>query len=723
MIGGFDIPAYEFAFPKDAYNVKIRKRDSLVEYPIDIDAMGFTRTGEDGAVYCLPLFGGDEFIGEVLEGHWKKGWTTGMDADQAFTAILDGSGACEFEGEADVAGTWGYGKITSSHVLPMLDEVELQVSMQVPIDDTGAVADRDIIFWFILDKLPTVTVTGADNSLRFNINVDEDGLELVITKEIGTVATILAYGYDYTMDSTRTTEAVALKGLRGVIWRITFHDGHYGTAAPNNAKHIHVYLKQSTTIAAAESATEYQVTGSPFNISDILFEAGYPIFQIGSQNTTYFDSTVEAKSTYVKVDYPDIEPIYEVAPSDQLLSEVELWDGDPDSGGVKVYDKDHTFSNAVYLQNGLIQAQFPNALGGLIVYGYFSAAWNQLNSEFFPVLNDDNEDLEYVSVQSIQSISPEKVEVVVRFKDDATEDTNYYMDAVVTLKRGQFLVTISPTLVYPIQTDFDWEMDKLTNDRFNYVGDGGVGDDDLGEGYTNTTMSDNYGITFDNIGDAVLVFWGTNKTPDTSRRVSTAGWQVLNNILNADILDLKFYVGYIPFSLVANLFEEAEDADLNGTAATVTDALASPLLGANNAVELPAQNDNVQYNMTAGTELEAGRYLAVVRAKRLNDVANDLGIRVFNVTDSSYMNEENYWQFNTITDAFLYYTTVFDISQADVDDGDSFHIRVMKLQAGANTLTIDYFVIVPIGDGESFPQDLAHNALRGFNKARRVVKK
>lgn len=706
------MPAYEIALPIGASDILLTKRGK--EYPILIDTDTFDRTGEDGDTPILALFGGDEFVGEVLEGQWKKGWTTDMDADQAFTAILDQAGKLELEGEADVAGTWGYGWINSQLPLPLMDETELILALEVPVDDTGAVANRDINQEF---NLNSAKIGGADrpsvqsNLLRIFIDVDETGLLMWFQKKIATATTTLFDGSTYDDATARATGT----GV-ATIWRIVFHDGDPSGTSPSDDRHIHVYVKQSDTIDIAEQADENELTTSPYDISDLLFDIGFPNFQIGSQSTTYFDSGGEAKSNYIRVFYPDFNVKYDVTEANRILQEVELWDGDPDSGGVKVYDVDHAFTNAVYIQNGLIQAQFPNTTGGLMVYGFFSAAWNQLNSEFFPVLNDDNQDLEYVSVQSIQSISPEKIEIIVRFKDDATEDDDFFMEALVTLNRGQFLVTVSPTEVYPIQSDYDWEMDKLTNDRFNYVGDDGVGDDDLNVGHTNATLSDNYGITFDDAGDAVLVFWGSNKIPDTSRRASTAGWQVINDILNADILDLKFYLGYTPFSLVTNLFEEAEDATLAGGATSVADGAAS----GGNAALLNAQDERVLWSVQAGTNKPEGRYLAVFRIRDTNQIVGDVQVRASNTTDVSDRSEENTPTYLTVTATYAYYALVFDITAQDVTDGDQIELRVWKINADANEIYVDYFLVVPIGDGKSWPQDVAHNALRDINKERRL---
>ena len=77
------VPMREVAFPVGAENLEALKRTR--PYTIEEDEATFTRTGEDGAEVLLPLFGGDEGVGEVLEGHWKKWWDADFLAAEPFT--------------------------------------------------------------------------------------------------------------------------------------------------------------------------------------------------------------------------------------------------------------------------------------------------------------------------------------------------------------------------------------------------------------------------------------------------------------------------------------------------------------------------------------------------------------------------------------------------------------------------------------------------------------
>lgn len=704
------MPAYEIPLRVGSSNVKLVQANE--EYPIDIDDAGFTRTGEDGAIKILSLFGGDEMVGEVLEAHWKKGWDSGMDADQRFTAILDGSGTLELEGEADVAGSTGYGWLNCQLPIPLLDNLEIQIAMSVPIDDTGGVANRDIKLFFQLgeDKGLTTPITDP-NFIRITVDVDETGLINYIYKEIaGTISTLFS-GSTYDDATTRSTG-----DLEATIWRFVFH-GKPGTSGA----HVHIYLKQSDTITNAESEAENELTTSPYDVDDLLFLFAYPSIIISSQNTSYYDAGQEAKVGYVKINYDDCDFIVKQGPPDADLfdNQVELWDGDPDSGGIRVYDVDHVFSNDIYLQNGLVRLFIDEGLvHGANIYGYSGGYTSLVDRVCRAWLNPDNTFLNYFFVEKIVDLSPEKTRLQLKVTNSATNDDDYYYKCYVTLERGKWGFYWEIFEIYPEQETRIYYYEVGAKNRFCYVGDGYLGDDDLNLSGENTTMSDNFEITFDDAGEAFLIFFGSTKKPDVSYNSNDAYFE-FKDVDEPHIGSIKFYLGVIPFSLIANLFQEAEDATLGGGASAVVDVTAS----AGEAALLDAQNETIEWALTAGTDILAGRYLLVWRIRDTNQVAGDVLIYIWNSTDSSYRNEINTTDYITVTAAYAFYTQVFDVTETDVDDGDTISIRTWKALADANDIYVDDFLIIPIGNGESWPQDLAHSALRHIEVERRVAEK
>jgi len=370
------MPAIEVIIPVGAVDIKLIDHD-VEEYPVD-PSMLFTRTGENGAVQVLPLFHGDEGVGEVLEGHWRKAWDGNIDT---FTAVLSG-GTIRLGGDAAVAGVGGEGWINSHLPFPMLDEAELTVAWQAPTDDTGAVASRDIRqgFFLIRDKVDTTPRNEAD-FIRFYYSITDGGLIMYLEKEVSTTNTTLFSGSTYDDASGRDTG-----NLEATILRFVFHNGVNGATSPSDVRHMHVYMKQAATITLAEAATENELTTSPYDISDLQFKLGFPCFRIWTESDTYFGDTIssgnEALIDYIRVDLTDTDFNVKCNPATADIHDhiVEVYDGSPGASvPIKVEDEDHVFAGDIYIQNGLTRLWVDElALAGLHQYNYVGGAYTEV---------------------------------------------------------------------------------------------------------------------------------------------------------------------------------------------------------------------------------------------------------------------------------------------------------------------------------------------------------
>jgi len=248
----------------------------------------------------------------------------------------------------------------------------------------------------------------------------------------------------------------------------------------------------------------------------------------------------------------------------------------------------------------------------------------------------------------------------------------------------------------------------------------GISDADLTLTENNDTLTDNTVIGFDDEGTARLIFNSFNYKPDYSAAsdyISLVNGMRLYTIYygSHNIPLVKSWLGSNPFSLVANLFREAED--ITSTGATVVDATAS----GGNKERLNAAGEHVYVDYVAGTHLNAGRYKAIWRAYDSNQVANDFAMYVTNQTDGEYRNEEGEEVTKTLTASWAFYTQVFDITDQDVSDGDTIRIYCDKATAGANDIDVDDLLIVPWGDGEDYPQDITHNIMREGIQVHRIL--
>ena len=705
------MPYHKFALPVSSSNLSIERNGET--YPVLLDTDTFDRTGEDGDIPIMPICSGDEFIGESLEGQWHRGFDSDI---SAFTATISG-GTLRLTGVAAAPGTEGVGWINSQHPAPLVDELEVTVSMEVPVDDTGATAARDLRYGFLLRQDKAEDAPGGDdNFFRVYYDVDEDGLIIYVQKKINGATTTLDSGYDYTMDGTRSTG-----NYEATIWRFVFN-GKPGTTDAT----ISIYLKQAATLALAEVATENELDGSPYDLDDLAFNIAYPSYRLYTQHATYFGTTYasgnRAASTYLRFDYPaQFNLGYNWTEADYGETDVQLWDGDPDTTGIRVYDEDHEFTGDTYIQNGLMRVWVDElAEYGVKIYGYSGAAYTLPANRCFVRLITDAKECSHPTLKNIVYISPEQVILKIRLLDTATVNDDYYVDVIYALKRGAITLTQSFEGIYPIQEIRPIVMYDSVGNRFGYAGDNAIGDDDLNLTGNNSTLTDNFVVGFDNDNDASLFGWGSNTIPagSTTRFQASDGANLqYQQSASPDILDTKIYIYITPFPLVANLFLEAEDGTSTGS--TEADALAS----AGFAEMLNAQTETVYYDVTAGTDLPAGTYLAVFRIRDINQIAGDVGLRVLDTTDTEYRNEEGAQQNTVATAIYAYYSMFFYISDADVAATDNIRIQVLKTQAGANEIYVDYFLIIPIGDGMNWPQDLAHSALRGITQHPRLCER
>ena len=769
----------------------------------------FKRVGADGNEVILPLCGGDEFVGEVLEGQWKKDYETGI---VIFTARINGvaTGMLEMGGESNAGGTLRWGWINNHHPFVMMNEAELEVELEIPTSDTGVAATEDIFFeFYIRRQKELITPTDDPDFIRVRFNIDENGLLMELHKRISPAAAAPLWDGS-TADGNDGADPA---GDKFWIFRFVFHDAVAGADSPEDLRHMHVYATHAATRVGLDTATEEELidtvgdTQSPYAINDLLFNVGYPAYQIISAHTTWFGQAVgsgdEAISTYLRTSYPTLFALkYDF--DDYGYGDVELWDmkgSVTDADFQQVFDEDHYFGTYdIVLQNGLVRLLVDRIQQyGLEFYYWNGAAWVQPFDQLYFHAVTSAKDLSYPVIRSIESISPEKTAIVVRLLDSATVNDDYYVDLRITLDRGKYSIKIDSLDVFPDQ-DMRFRFLNTTTVRFGSIGDDDIGDDDADVTGNNITLTDNFLIAFDDAGTAILGAVCTDEKPTGGNarfQASDGGYLVIEDIDASDTAGTIIWVTLIPFPLVAGLFLEAEDSTVmtgaryfgepagasthleafsdNGGDTTqtltiigrvggvrTTDTIA--LDGVNvetgsvdfdrvyilkldaatagnitvqdsipnlihtipaatthvdNAVILNAADEYVRLTFTGITNLPKGRYVAAWRMRDTTQSSLDVKRWVKDMTAPTwFLNEENNNVFKTVTAAYLYYTLIFDITEKDA--GGTLEITTQKLNIAANDIYIDYILIIPICEGEDWPQDAAHGALRTFTKPRRL---
>jgi hypothetical protein len=656
----------------------------------------FTRSGKDGSEAVFNLFGSKYFNGEILNGGWKyhtDGVITGP-----FTALLDGSGNLDLTGEAAVAGNADWGWITYDEArIWLYPGTYIDIHMYLPSNSS---ANNFSIHFYLTRENPTSGSPEQDDVLDFELYTDTSTYYIRVRKNVDATWSDLTDvdgdGYDAVTNQQGTFRLrVHLDGTMSGY----YHDGTGDVVEPTD-----------------------QLEFFSHEDMNLNFSIAYPSFGILTREAT--SRTVS--SDFIKVTYPrSITSKFERATGDMQDGDIIIYDTLGVSEGVgwnQVFHRNHEFTGEIVIQNGLLRI-FVNegAVYGLEIYQWTGAAWSEYVDGWGLVQDRDGITLSYPMFHKIKYYSRDRVDIEIRLHDDATDDEDNYIDFTLTLHRNQYYFTISIDAIYPSQRIYPYWLDS-TKHRFGYAGNAeteGIGDDDLGVSGVNDTLSENYTMGFDDDGDAVIFFIAVNRNPENG---ASNGWLDANDgsglaskyhTMNQQP---KFMFGIVPFTYIATLFIEAESATTGGGATTDSDAGANGASG-NSWVVLDANGELVAYD-SINTNLPAGKYLAIVRCKDSNGtpVSDDLEMIVQRQDTWAYLNEERALVTFTPTNSGVsnnwnLFQLIFDVTD-DMVGATQAYVYAKKVTASANEIHVDYFLIIPISNGQDWVQDLAQNLLR-----------
>jgi len=283
------------------------------------------------------------------------------------------------------------------------------------------------------------------------------------------------------------------------------------------------------------------------------------------------------------------------AQTDSLIE----WGSEETADWRQVFSADHSFVGDLVANNGQARIEVDEkAQYGLKLKYWQHAGWIHPLDRLTLYLASDAKELAYPFLSHISVLSSEEVCFDVRLEDSAVQDSDYYADLKITMKRGNPYIQIEVLEVYPVQdARFKWL--NSTALRFGYIGDAethGIGDDDLDQTANNTTLSDNFLIAFDNAGTAVLAFVAANIQPDSRFQASDGGDLIIEDYTVTNLETAKIFVGLLPFSKIANLFAEAEDETITAAARLYFDGAGEDTVTENDGVWAATTNCAVDEN-------------------------------------------------------------------------------------------------------------------------------
>ncbi len=518
------MPVHEIALPVGAKN-------------IDPTLPVILRSSKDGNIPIARIFGGDKFVGDVLEGQWVKG-DDGVIVGP-HTAIISG-GQLELTGKAAVAANTDYGWVNGQVPFLILQNAYIDIHLEVPaVTPTNEIQ----VGFFLRREKATDSPAADDDYLLVHMRRTTAGLtRIYVAKYIDNSLTIL-----YNVATVTNAEGT---------FRIKFR--------PNDDK-LDIYFHDGSG-DIAESSDELTLLDDDL---DLTFSLGYPSYMLYTEDTT-IRTTISEK---VDVYYPNTGISYDQDITDLGKGDVKCYDTMGEASEAlwkRVYSEDHDFTGDCVIENGLVRLFVDDGVDlGLKFYYWTGSAWSQPLDTIRVYQDTDSKTLTYPFLKSIESIDrAESYQLKVRLCDSATESDDYYTEMVVTLSRGKYHLTFEVDSVVPSQP-IRFIYGNAAFLRWSYCGDDKIGDYDLSLTATNTVMTDNFMMKFDDAGSTVLAFIATNQKP-TSGSSAFQAWTgkeiSIRSIAVADFDDTEIHVGLIPFADVGNLFEEAEDCTVSGGA-------------------------------------------------------------------------------------------------------------------------------------------------------------
>jgi hypothetical protein len=659
----------------------------------------FTRAGEHGNLIISNLLGSDHWVGFSPTYTWRK-YDDGSILGPHTIKIVNGE--LQVLGRSNSGGTYRYGWLASHDMILLIPGTVIDIHLRLP----SLAGTSSIHFRF------AITMTHSDATFPTNTwdylacqvyaNTSQYAYE-VYKRVAGSVSTLTEYNeVPASVPMTAAEGTFRIRVYRGGEIQVFFHEG------------------TGDVVETEDSVVDKQDMG-------LGWDRGFAAFELATGDTT--NRTMDCDQ--LTIQYPSLQGLFRAPIADKYHSDVELWDGDPSSGGVRVYGHDHKFSGDIFVQNGVtrFRVNIGDGTGFRHLYWTGSAYAEPLNASLYYALQQTPKDIHYPQYREIVQNSRDVVTVKVRMTDTTVDDEDYWVDSLFTLRRGQRGVIVNPIALHPLEEWIVVSTDFASKFRWGYVagvlGNPGIpilGDDDLNiVASTGTDMRDNWNAQFDDDQDQAISTLATNIKPlyNGESQAWEGGIMDWRKYGAEQIRDAKFLIAWTPFPKIANLFREAEYClDQGWHVGGVKNTGDSDDSGDN--VELGSQFDEVFYLFTAGTDLPEGRYLLIVRVKDSNQISNDLWLYVTNNTDAENRNEENGTAYATCQASYNTFGIFFEITAQDVSDTDLFKLSAGKSTSSTNTIKVDYLCLVPYSNGRDWSQDLAHIFLRHHNQSYHV---
>lgn len=405
---------------------------------------------------------------------------------------------------------------------------------------------------------------------------------------------------------------------------------------------------------------------------------------------------------------------HEIAADAYHASDVKVFDMGTQTSGTladasytRVYGARHKWTGDVLVDNGVVRLwvkvgySVATAGGAVRASCYVHGAWQTV----FNLIPDTGGN-KAAPVARVRFLALSRAMVRLEATDELGNTATY------TVRRGHHAIQVDVKRVKDGGANLmDFQAGKAT--RFAAYNGNVVLQDETINGSTfnvaGSSLTEPYAIAWDPAFPYLVVVGMTNKPTNLYAATTDDRLRWRLDAAATSALKRTFWVTLIPFPAVMNgvMFVEAESMTLDGGAATSAEGGTS----GGSVVLLDANAEGCLHNFRPGFDLPLGEYTLVAFAKDANQVANDFRLQVENTTDVTQLGLAT----KTLTASYAWYTLDFAITSAD--QGDECYFRVSKATATANTIRVDYLLLIPRKRNSGtpahvfFPRDLARNAM------------
>jgi len=319
---------------------------------------------------------------------------------------------------------------------------------------------------------------------------------------------------------------------------------------------------------------------------------------------------------------------------------------------------------------------------------YDGSAWKDISGNWDGISIYDVDADEYSNIL-MNTVSPDEINTLSKIRTGT-----YSYDMYLSMERGTYSLNMSIETIAGLSSEnvSKCAMVQLDGNAFVFIPNASLIDSfttNQTVPIRNTSNEDNYiGL----INRSNYCAMCSRKLNDISYRSDNTSIHVEAGFtLPANDTSTSGY--FSAWNMSSVMYLEAEDGTKSGSAVNASYAGAYPY-NVDNTVKMTAQDDKVRLDITGlNVSDNIGNYTLFIKATDSNQITDDFGIQIRNTSDATDLLAK---YTTTLTGSFAYYNTSVSIKSDDI--GDGIEIYLTKETADANSIYVDYALLIPLNN-------------------------